>query len=591
MLKFVKRMIDFSGPYRGRLYLAFFYSFLESVFIQAPILVLLYALLKISAQILVAADVLFMVAALLASVVCRMFFRRLLEALETTTGYRMFADERMRMGDRLKQMPMGYFSEGAIGDVTAVITSDITFIEQYGMIVLARTVSATISITITALMLAIFDYRIGIIAAVAALAAFSVMAHLRRNGRELSPQRQQVQSDLVGSVLEFVNGMHVIKAFNLTGEKGVAARKGFKHFRDIMITFEKRFIPPFFLLDTCIAAGTAGVICMAAFFSVNQSMDAAFALVLVIFAFEVFVPIKIVAGGIAQTKVAEAGLDRYQAIMSAPVIDEGAGERKPERFDIEFNQVEFAYDTTPVIRDMSFRISEKSMTALVGPSGSGKSTVASLIARFWDPQSGEIRIGGVNIREMTCDALLAHISMVFQKVYLFNDTILNNIRFGRPGATMDEVVAVCKKARCHAFISDLEEGYHTVVGEGGCTLSGGERQRISIARAMLKDAPIVLLDEATASVDPDNERHIQEAISELVKDKTLVVIAHRLSTIKTADHILVINKGGILESGKHEDLMALKGLYHGLWTRRVRARSWQMSRIDSDERSKFCKSG
>lgn len=591
MLEFVTRMLDFSGPYRGKLYLAFFYSFLESVFIQVPILVLLYALFKLSSQGLVRADVWYMAGALVAGVMFRMLFRRLLEALETTTGYRMFADERMRMGDRLKQMPMGYFSEGAIGDVTAVITSDITFIEQYGMIVLARTVSAAIGLAVSAVMLTVFDLRVGLTAAAAVLAAFFVMTHLRRKGRELSPQRQQIQSDLVGSVLEFVNGMHVIKAFNLTGEKGNAAREGFKRFRNIMVEFERRFIPPFFLLDTCLAAGTAAVICLAGLSSASRSMEPAFALVLVIFSFELFVPVKLIAGGIAQTKVAEAGLDRYQAIMKAPVIDPGAGGKKPARFDIEFRRVRFAYDTRPVIRDMSFFIPEKSMTALVGRSGSGKSTVASLIARFWEPQAGEILIGGTPVREMPCDSLLAHISMVFQKVYLFNDTILNNIRFGRPGASMAEVAAVCKKARCHGFISALKDGYHTMVGEGGFTLSGGERQRISIARAMLKDAPIVLLDEATASVDPDNERHIQEAVSELVKDKTLVVIAHRLSTIKSADQILVVDKGRILESGTHSRLMSDRGLYHMLWTRQARSGTWQMSGTDTGERRQVFKSG
>ncbi|MBI9090217.1 MAG: ABC transporter ATP-binding protein [Desulfobacterium sp.] len=591
MLRFVKRMLDFAGPYKNRLRFAFLFSFFESLFVQVPLFLVLYTLLKISADRLVVQDAWRIGAVLVVSVVLRAVFLRLVDTFETTTGYQMFADERMRMGDRLKRLPMGYFSEGAIGDVTAVITSDITFIEQYGMIVLAKIVSAGLGMVITASMLMVIDFRIGMVVAGVAMGVFAVQSLLQKKGSRLSSQKQEIQSTLVGAVLEFVSGMHVIKAFNITGERAEATRKGFRKTRDILIQFEKQFIPPFIVLDICLAAGSASIICLSAIFAMNRTMDPVLALVLIVFSFELFAPFKIIAGSIAQTKVAEAGLDRYEAVMGAEIIDENAPPRELNRFDVEFRQVCFAYDTTPVIHDMSFTIPENSMTALVGRSGCGKSTVANLITRFWDPGAGEIRIGGINIREMSCDSLLKHISMVFQTVYLFNDSILNNIRLGKPEATMEEVIAVCKKARCHDFITALEKGYHTMVGEGGSTLSGGEKQRVSIARAMLKDAPIILLDEATASVDPDNERHLQEAISELVKQKTLVVIAHRLSTVRNADQILVMDHGRIVESGRHDQLVSNNGLYQDLWDRRIQAKSWKMLPGFSNDRAISSKAG
>jgi ATP-binding cassette subfamily B protein len=584
-------MLDFSGPYKSKLRFAFLFSFFESLFVQAPLFLVLYTLLRISDNRLVVADAWRIGGALVVSVVLRAVFLRLVDTFETTAGYQMFADERMRMGDRLKRLPMGYFSEGAIGDVTAVITSDITFIEQYGMIVLAKIVSAGLGMVITASMLLMIDFRIGMVVAGVAIGVFGVMVLLQKKGSRLSSQKQEIQSTLVGAVLEFVSGIHVLKAFNITGEKAEATRNGFRKTRDILIQFEKQFIPSFMVLDICLAAGIASIICLSATFAMNRTMDPVLALVLIIFSFELFVPFKIIAGSIAQTKVAEAGLDRYENVMGAGIIDENAPPRELNRFDIEFKQVCFAYDTTPVIHDMDFTIPGNSMTALVGRSGSGKSTVANLITRFWDPGSGEIRIGGINIKEMSCDSLLKHISMVFQTVYLFNDSILNNIRLGKPEAAMEEVIAVCKKARCHDFITALEKGYHTMVGEGGSTLSGGEKQRISIARAMLKDAPIILLDEATASVDPDNERHLQEAISELVKHKTLVVIAHRLSTVRNADQILVMDHGRIVEFGRHDQLVSNNGLYQDLWERRIQAKSWKMLPRSSNDRAISFKAG
>jgi ATP-binding cassette subfamily B protein len=278
----------------------------------------------------------------------------------------------------------------------------------------------------------------------------------------------------------------------------------------------------------------------------------------------------------------EAALNRCEKAMNTEKICDEGTVTKIDRFDIEFNQVSFSYDKKEILHNMSFIAKEKSLTALVGKSGCGKTTVTSLIARFWDVNKGEILIGGKNIKEISFAILMEKISMVFQNVYLFNDSIFNNIAFGNKNATKEEVIEAAKKARCYDFIMEYDDGFDTTIGEGGASLSGGEKQRISIARAILKDAPIVLLDEATASVDPDNENLIQEAISELIAYKTIIVIAHKLSTIKNADTILVIDDGRIIDRGKHIDLVQKEGLYKTLWEKREKSKTWKIERKKRD---------
>ena len=283
-----------------------------------------------------------------------------------------------------------------------------------------------------------------------------------------------------------------------------------------------------------------------------------------VFAFELAAPMLALIN-ITAFRVADASLDRYDRVRQTEMMDDSGKPVRLNNFDIDFKNVTFGYNESAVIKNMSFHIPQHSMTALVGKSGCGKSTVVNLIARFWDTDSGTVSIGGTDIKAMTTESLLENISVVFQNVYLFNDTVFNNGAFGKKGATKEDVIAACKKARCHEFISALENGYDTVIGEGGSTLSGGEKQRISIARAILKDAPIVLLDEATASIDPDNEAYIQQAITEMVKGKTLVVIAHKLSAVMGADQILMIEDGQISARGTHSQLLESSPAYQELW--------------------------
>lgn len=576
MLNIVRKVLKLAGPYKTKIKWSFVFSVLESLMANSPIFLVLYALMKLLDGSVTVADAWTVGIALVVSVVLRALMKYLVNVLESGTGYEIFSRERMALGNNLKKMNMGYFSEDNLGRISSVVTSDIMFIEEIGMETLAKVVSGYFGVIISCLIILIIDYRIGLILTAFALLAMIVLHLAQSKTKKVMQERQRTQEDLTSAVIEYVKGMPVTKAFNLSGKRSKATTSTFRDIRDVLIKAENMVIGSMIHIETYLAVGSGVIILACALLGLKSMMPVYIALMFIVFAFEVYMPIRLLSGVSPIIRIVEAGIDRYEKIRDEKVIDEDGKDIALNHFDIEFDNVSFAYEHDNVLSDVSFLAKENTMTALVGKSGCGKTTIANLVARFWDVQKGSVKVGGIDVREMTCDSLLKNISMVFQNVYLFNDTIINNIRFGKPEATLEEVIAVAKKARCHEFISKLEYCYDTMVGEGGCTLSGGEKQRISIARAMLKDAPIVLLDEATASVDPDNEAHIQEAIGELVKNKTLIVIAHKLSTIRCADQILVIDKGEIIESGTHETLISKSGRYSDFWQRRMNAKSWKI---------------
>lgn len=576
MLKIVKRLIHMSDKYKGRLRWAIFISFFEGIFSISPQILVMFTVYKIVTDTVSNDDVWLVAILLIITVILRAITRRIVDGLQSGTGYKIFADERMRIGEHLKRLPMGYFSEGTIGDVTAVVTSDIIFAEQHGMSTMSKIVNAYISMILGSIMMLFFDWRIAIIAILTFIIASKSLSKMNKVVIKYSKLRQNGMAKLIGSVIEYVKGMSVIKAFHLTDKRSQRMKKEFNDFRDICIDFEENFSKTYINFHNWFALGISLVILTVSWLAIEKQIDMTFALMIIIYIFQFFIPFQALGTVASLVRIMEAALNRYDNVMNIPIIDEDGKDILLDSFDIEFKNVSFSYDEEKVLKNVSFRVPEKSMTALVGKSGCGKTTVTNLVARFWDAQEGEVLIGGVNVKDMTCDSLLKNISMVFQNVYLFNDTILNNIKFGKPDATMEEVTEACKKARCYEFIKALDNGFETIVDEGGTSLSGGEKQRISIARAILKDAPIVLLDEATASVDPDNEKYIQQAINELVKEKTLIVIAHKLSTVRNAQQILVMDEGKIIQKGVHKNLIKQDGMYNIFWQRRTKARSWKI---------------
>ncbi len=577
MFKIINQLFRIADGFAVKIKIAFVFSFFEGVFLNMPIFGVFFIINKIMLQRITLQDVWVCSAIVIGGVLLQYLFRYLVLVYQSASGYHIFEKERIRIGDKFKRFPMGFFTEDSMGHVSSVVTTDFTFIETWVVFSIDKVVKGCISATVGLSFLLYMDYRIALINLVIISIAIVVLNKIQKVGREQSVIRQKTSEELVSAVLEYVQGISVIKAFNLTNDKSRATHEAFIKTRDNCIAFEKKFIPPNMIYELCFSTSIAVTVCLSMIFAVKNSLSISTMLMLVIFIFHLYTPLNALGVFSANLRIMEAALKRYEDINSTAIIDENGTEPALNNYDIEFENVSFAYNEKDIIKDINFSVPEKSMTALVGSSGGGKTTIVNLIARFWDVQKGSIRIGGMDVKDMTCEGLLSHVSMVFQDVYLFNDTIMNNIRFGNPDATEEEVVNACIKARCHDFIIELENGYNTVVGEGGSTLSGGEKQRISIARAILKDAPIILLDEATASVDPDNEKHIQIAINELVKDKTLIMIAHRLSTIKNADQILVIDNGRIIQKGTHHELIEEKGQYHDFWKRRMRARSWKIN--------------
>ena len=578
MFKFIARILKFAGPEAAKLRLSFVISFVENLFVNVPIFAALIIFNKILEETLTQRDAWTMGGFLLGSLVLRFVLRRWFYQLESGTGYDICARERIAIGDYFKRFPMSYFTEGNIGNVTSVIAVDLQFVEENGMMALDKVINGFAAMVIGCVSLIYIDPRIAAVSAVACAISIFALSRLEKVAKYQSEIRQAQQSRLTSAVLEYIQGIGIIKSLHMSGDKAGGVKKAIEETCEHAIDYEEKFIPPFLRFAGVFALATAVTVFVGAVLVLRFDLSISLLATAIIFVFQLYRPIVALSSLAAQIRVMEAALNRYADLQNVEIIDRDGKDIKLNKFDIEFRDVGFSYEQRETLKNISFTVPERSMTALVGASGSGKTTIANLIVRFWDAQQGEILVGGVNVKEMSCDSLLANMAMVFQKVYLFNNTVAENIRFGRQNATGDEVIAAAKKARCHGFISALPNGYDTVIGEGGSTLSGGEKQRISIARAILKDAPIILLDEATASVDPDNEKHIQNAINELIKDKTLILIAHRLSTIKNADQILVIDDGRLVQRGTHDELIAEGGQYGNLWQRRVNARSWKVVR-------------
>lgn len=480
----------------------------------------------------------------------------------------IFADKRMELGNHLRKLPMGYFTSGNLGKINSVLSSDMAFIEEVSMSTIANMMSYVLSTFVLTVFMFILDYRVGLIAVGVTLIATLIANKMNKISLSEAAVRQEQNEKLTDAVLSFAEGISVIKSYNLLGENSKSLTDSFASSRDTSIKFEKKMTPWTSGLNIIYGVGITFILALALYLHSQGALELPYVLGLILFVFDLFSPLKTLYGEASRLTVMNAALDRIEEVLNETELQDVGKKHisKSDSFEPEicFNHVKFSYGEKEVLHDMNFEMNKNTMTALVGQSGGGKSTVANLLARFWDVDSGEILIRGVNIKDIPLSELMSEISMVFQRVYLFQDTIFNNIAMGKANATKEEVMEAAKKARCYDFIMALPDGFDTIIGEGGATLSGGEKQRISIARCILKDAPIVILDEATASVDVDNESYIQEAISELVKNKTLLVIAHRLNTIRDADNIIVIKEGHIAEQGNHDKLMSLNGIYKNM---------------------------
>lgn len=577
MIGMIKRILDVSGNYKGRIYGAMVLSLLKGMLMKVPaVAVFLIVSAFIDGELTKTAGI-YAAIALVGSVAVQAIFQNIADRLQSAAGYMIFADMRMKLGAHLRRLPMGFFTEGNIGRISSVLSTDMVFIEENCMMVLADVMSYLFSQIIMIVFMFFFDWRLGL----ASLAVTGCMMLLGRgmikSDLSNSKERQDAAEIQTKAVLDFTKGIGIIKTYNLLGEKSKELTDSFAHNCKVNLAFEEEHAPWARGVNMIYAAGTVLVLAISTFLYVKGAMPLNYYIGMLLFLFDLFVPIKTFYDQEARLTVMSACMDRIEALFAEKQLDDSGTQMLTDSNapEIEYRNVTFAYDQKDVLKDVSFKADKGTMTALVGPSGGGKSTIASLLTRFWDIQSGEILLRGTDIRKIPLATLMNNISMVFQRVYLFQDTVYNNIALGKPDASREEIIEAAKKARCYDFIMDLPDGFDTVIGEGGASLSGGQAQRLSIARCILKDSPIVILDEATASVDADNESYIQQAISELCKGKTLLVIAHRLNTIAGADQIMVIRDGQVAESGDHNSLMQKDGIYRSMVTKRAVSTGWK----------------
>ena len=577
MIGLIGRILSIAGKYKGRIYGAFMFSFLKGILMKAPIIVTYFIVTAFLNGTITKTACVYAAMILVASVAVQALFQYSADRLQSAAGYMIFSDMRMRLGEHLRRLPMGYFTEGNIGEISSVLSTDMVFIEENCMMTIADMMSYMFSQAIMVVFLFLFDWRLGLAALIVSCGMLLLGYAMKRSTLLHSGERQQAAEVQTEAVLDFAEGIGVIKTYNLMGDKAKELTDSFENNCKVNLAFEEDHSPWQMGVNLIYAVGTIAVLAVSSYFYFKGIMPLNYYIGMLLFLFDLFVPMKSFYGQIARLTVMNACMDRIEALFAEQELDDSGTEEIAENGapEIEYRNVTFAYDEEDVLHQVSFRAYKNEMLALVGPSGGGKSTIANLLARFWDVKSGEILFRGADIRTLPLSVLMDNISMVFQRVYLFQDTVYNNIALGRPDASMEEVMAAAKKARCYDFIMELPEGFDTVIGEGGASLSGGQAQRLSIARCILKDAPVVILDEATASVDADNESYIQAAISELCKGKTLLVIAHRLNTIMDASQILVVKDGQIAESGPHEILMDGQGLYYSMVTKRAVNAGWR----------------
>jgi len=575
MIKTLSKIYQFSGKMQGTMKKAILFSVLHSLFdmMSFGALAMVFSGLTDGFT----TSMIWMIFGItLASMLLKIYCSYISDFGKVQIGYFMCAEKRIHIGDRMKYMPMGYFNDHNLGNLTSVVTTTMGDIENNASMVLTNTLGGYIHAAIITIVMLCIDWRIGLTILCGILLFTWCIGRLQKKSETVSPQRQQAQETLVSNVLEYVQGMLIVKSFNLGQNSNSKMRQAILDSKDKNLKLERTFVP-YNMLQQIILYGTSIlVIVEGLYFYLNGTMALSICLLMTVASFMLFSQLQSAGNTSSLLRLLDVSIDKVNEIDNTPVMDEHGKPINPPNYNIVFDDVSFSYGEHKILDHVSLSIPEKTVTAIVGPSGAGKSTLCNLIARFWDVDDGKITIGGIDVRDYTLDSLLTNISEVFQKVYLFADTIENNIKFGNPAASHNEVVKAAQKACCHDFIMSLPDGYDTVIGEGGATLSGGEKQRISIARAILKDAPIIILDEATSSVDPENENLLMGAISELTKNKTVIMIAHRLKTVRNADQIFVLSGGHIVQTGKHEDLIRQPGIYADFIGIRKKAIGWKL---------------
>lgn len=572
MLKTIKRILDLCGSYKSRLIAGIVCSLIYSVCTACSIFAILNILLNIRE--LTNDHIRNSIWILLVSIVGKCIMKYLISIYMSANGYNVFCEKRMEIGDRMKRAPMGFFSEQNLGMINTALSSATTELENFSMVAVENMVGGIIQAVCVMIVLLFFNWKVALLSLIGLLLSSVTLKLIKIRTTKQAPRREASREIMVTKVLEYIRGISVIRSFGRQPDDEI--HQVLEETKNANITMEKQVMSVVNLYKGILEVFSGLIIGYSAWLMLIGQLTFPIGVMFLVSSFMIYGQMETMGNGAFLLRVLDSSLNRMEKVMNIPVMDEGSKKIDPANCDIELKNVSFGYDSRPIIKKVSLKIPQGTSTAIVGYSGSGKTTLCNLITRFWDVDSGEVLFGGHNVKEYACDDLLSNISMVFQNVYLFHDTIANNIKFGKPDATREEVKIAAKKACCYDFIMKLPDGFDTIIGEGGSTLSGGERQRISIARAILKDAPVIILDEATSSVDPENEHELLKAIEELTKGKTLISIAHRMTTVRKADQIIVLSDGEIVQQGTHKELIAQEGVYKNFLTIRTQSVGWQI---------------
>lgn len=576
MLKIFNKFFDFSGKYKKYFYdsivMSVFYSIFEAIRIPAIAIVLKDMLENNMTE----KTMFLSLGIMIVSIVGCSILKNKITMKQTIGGYELCANKRIDIAQHLKYVPMGYLNDNSLGYITSITTNTLEMLQDVATRVIMLSTQGFINTCIIGICVLIYDYRIGILIFLGILVFLGVNNIMQKKSNKLSPIKTESDSRLVEKILEYIQGISIVKSYNLSHQSNQKVIKAIDDNNDINYKMEKTFIPIMGLQTFVLKSMGILVILTSIYFYLNNSMTLINCILMIICSFIIYGQLESAGNYSALLRVMDNCVDKVNTVFDTPVMDVEGSEIIPKNYDINFDNVSFSYENRKVIDNMLFNIPQNTTTAIVGPSGGGKTTICNLITRFFDVDKGKITLGGNDIRRYKLDSLLKNISMVFQDVYLFQDTVANNIKFGSNNASREDVIKAAKKASCHDFIINLPNGYDTIIGEGGTSLSGGEKQRISIARAMLKDAPIIILDEATANVDAENEKQLQDAIEELTRNKTIIMIAHRLKTVRNADQILVVDDGKIVQRGDHHSLIKEEGIYKQFIDVRKEAVGWQL---------------
>ncbi|MCR5772316.1 MAG: ABC transporter ATP-binding protein/permease [Butyrivibrio sp.] len=578
MLEMLKKFFDFcSKENRNKFYLSAILGVIDAIFGSMRIPAAFFAISAVIEKRVDTNTIYIVLGFMLISTVGKMVVNRFSQMMQTEAGYRTAAGKRIEIGEHLRYLPMGYFNDTSLGHITSVTTNNMEQLGDIATRAVMMIMSGAITTVVIGVCIFLFDVRIGLIALVGIVIFFFINKITNRMVASVANLKLEADRNMVGVVLEYIQGIAEIRNYNLFARNDARIKSAIDRKKNMDIKAEIAAIP-MVGIQTFLCKFTGVVIAGASlYYYINGSMQLTYTITMLLSSFMLFESLNSAGIYTALLRVIGKGVDLANEILNIKQMDIDGEDIKPDNRDIHMEHVSFAYENKKIIDDVTLDIKENTTTAIVGPSGGGKTTITSLIARFWDVDEGKVTLGGRDVKDYSFDSLMENFSFVFQRVYLFEDTIANNIRFGRPDASIEEVMDAAKRAACHDFIMSLPDGYETVIGEGGATLSGGEKQRIAIARAIMKDAPIIILDEATANVDPENEKELTQAIENLTKEKTIIMIAHRLKTVRHADQILVIDGGRIVQKGDHNKLIKEDGIYRNFVQGRKQAVGWKLA--------------